>query len=187
MSSFLHIARPTGAIMRTVATLSINAETAPEKSDMSMITHITLGHLSRMMSAIRLGIFDSIKKKTTNMVPPIIMRTFQLTTERMYIKSLRIIPRTTKAAATAQIVNNFHSDFTIITTYIRINSANATYFISKINPLQKNTKKETVDPLTSLLLHYNILFMACMSSGIFETTIFPVSSDLKPELLCSSV
>lgn len=59
--SFLQMASPTGATIRTVATLSINAETAPEKRDMKTATHMTLRDLSRRRSAIRFGIFDSMK------------------------------------------------------------------------------------------------------------------------------
>ena len=59
--NFLHIARPTGAIISTVATLSMKAETAPAKRDIRMITHLTVEHLSRISSARRFGIFDSIK------------------------------------------------------------------------------------------------------------------------------
>ena len=59
--SFLHIARPTGAIIRTVATLSIKAETAPAKRDIKIITHITVGHFSKIISARRFGILDSMK------------------------------------------------------------------------------------------------------------------------------
>ena len=59
--SFLHIASPTGAIINTVATLSIKAETAPAKRDIRIITHITVGHFSKIISAKRFGILDSIK------------------------------------------------------------------------------------------------------------------------------
>ena len=103
ISSFLHTASATGAIMSTVATLSINADTAPENRDIRMMTHMTFGHLSRMMSASRFGIFDSMKNQTTSIVPPIIMRTFQLMTDRMYSRFGRRIPTSMKAIATPQI------------------------------------------------------------------------------------
>ena len=67
--------------MSTVATLSMKAEIRPENRDMLMVTHITLGHLSRRMSAIRLGILEAMKKSTRTIVPVIIIRTFQLITE----------------------------------------------------------------------------------------------------------
>ena len=59
--SFLQIARPTGATIRTVATLSMNAEMIPENRDMKIVTHITFGATSRSFSAIRLGILESMK------------------------------------------------------------------------------------------------------------------------------
>ena len=58
---FLQMASPTGAIIKTVATLSIKADTEPANKDIKMITHITLEHLSNIISARRLGILDSIK------------------------------------------------------------------------------------------------------------------------------
>ena len=103
MLSFLHTASATGAIIRTVATLSINADTAPANSDMRMMTHMTFAHLSRMISASRFGIFDSMKNQTTSIVPPIIMRTFQLMTDRMYSGFGRRIPTSMKTIATPQI------------------------------------------------------------------------------------
>ena len=82
MFSFLHTASPTGATMSTVATLSIKAEMRPAKRDMLIVTHMTLGHLSSRISAIKLGILEAIKKSTRIIVPVIIRRTFQLITER---------------------------------------------------------------------------------------------------------
>ncbi len=61
MSSFLQTARATGAIIRTVATLSMKAETAPANRDIRMMTHMTLEHFPRIFSARRFGIFDSVK------------------------------------------------------------------------------------------------------------------------------
>ena len=76
--SFLQMAMPTGATISTVATLSINAEINPENRDIRMMSHMTVLALSISTSAIRLGIFDSIKKCTSTIVPAIIIRTFQL-------------------------------------------------------------------------------------------------------------
>ena len=59
--SFLQIARPTGATMRTVATLSMKAEMMPEKSDIRMVTHMTFFERRKRDSAILLGILDSMK------------------------------------------------------------------------------------------------------------------------------
>ena len=59
--SFRHTAMPTGATIRTVATLSMNAETMPENRDMRMVTHMTLGALCSSASAMRPGICEAIK------------------------------------------------------------------------------------------------------------------------------
>ena len=54
---------------------------APAKEDMLMVTHMTLGHLSKSISAIRFGIWKAMKKSTRIMVPEIIRSTFQLITD----------------------------------------------------------------------------------------------------------
>ena len=59
--SFLQMARPTGATMRTVATLSMNADMMPEKSDIRIVTHMTFFEMRRSASAILFGILDSMK------------------------------------------------------------------------------------------------------------------------------
>ena len=58
--SFLHISRAMGAIIRTVATLSINAETIPAKSERATAATITFGTLFMIISARRAGILLSI-------------------------------------------------------------------------------------------------------------------------------
>ena len=60
-SSFLHTARPTGAIISTVATLSIKAEMTPAKRDMKMITLRISDDFPMSMSASLPGIRESIK------------------------------------------------------------------------------------------------------------------------------
>ena len=60
--SFLQITSATGATISTVATLSMKADIAPAKSDMKMMTWQTFLHRSRIRSARRFGILDSIKK-----------------------------------------------------------------------------------------------------------------------------
>ena len=74
----LHMARATGATISTVATLSINADTMPEKRDMKMVTYMTFEALSRILSARNAGMLESIKYSTMTMVPEIIIKTFQL-------------------------------------------------------------------------------------------------------------
>ena len=61
MLSFLQIAIPTGATIRTVATLSMKADTMPENRDIRIVTHITFFALLSSSSAIRFGICDSMK------------------------------------------------------------------------------------------------------------------------------
>ena len=53
--SCLQTARPTGAIISTVATLSIKADTAPANRDMRTVTMHTFPALSRIVSARRFG------------------------------------------------------------------------------------------------------------------------------------
>ncbi len=59
--SLRQIARPTGATISTVATLSINAETTPANRDMYTATIMAFLDRSSSISAIRFGIFDSMK------------------------------------------------------------------------------------------------------------------------------
>ncbi len=75
--SFFAIARPTGAIMSTVATLSTNAETTPANSDITTTTHITLGVFCISNSAMRLGIWDWMNSETVPMVPASIKSTLK--------------------------------------------------------------------------------------------------------------
>ena len=75
--SFFAIARPTGAIISTVATLSTKAETTPANSDIATATHITFGVFLRIISAIRLGIWDWMKRETVPIVPASIRRTLK--------------------------------------------------------------------------------------------------------------
>ena len=68
-----------GAIIRTVATLSMKAETSPAKSESTTMAHLTFGTFSRIRSARSAGIFDSIRSATIPMVPAIIIRTLKST------------------------------------------------------------------------------------------------------------
>ena len=77
MWSFRHMARATGAIMSTVATLSTKAEMNPANRDRDRTAHLTLGVLSTSTSAMSWGILDSMNRYTVPMVPTIIMITFQ--------------------------------------------------------------------------------------------------------------
>ena len=95
--SFLQMASPTGAIMRTVATLSTKADTMPANRDMATATHITLGVFLSIRSARRLGILDSMNRNTVPMVPASIMRTFQ--SMALAIRLTGMMPRATYSTA----------------------------------------------------------------------------------------
>ena len=124
--SFLQTAIPTGATIRTVATLSTNADMNPENRDMKMMTHITFFALSSSQSAIRFGILDCIKKSTRTMVPPIISRTFQLIADR--IDPSGRIPLTMKISAVASTIQIRRFMKTVIRTYMVRNSMIASIF-----------------------------------------------------------
>ena len=55
------MARAIGATIRTVETLSINADMIPAKRDMRMVTHIAFSDFDRRISARSAGIPESIK------------------------------------------------------------------------------------------------------------------------------
>jgi hypothetical protein len=79
--SFFAISKATGATIKTVATLSTNAEIMPANNDNDIIAHLTFGIFSRMISASNAGIFDSMNNDTIPIVPAIIKITFQSTVE----------------------------------------------------------------------------------------------------------
>ena len=73
--SFREIARPTGATISTVATLSTKALITPAKRASAVTAHITLGVLVIISSARRAGIRLSMKRLTRPMVAAIIIST----------------------------------------------------------------------------------------------------------------
>ena len=73
--SFLEIARPMGATMSTVATLSTNALITPANRDSTVTAHLISGTLEINISASRAGMRLSINRVTSPMVPPIIRST----------------------------------------------------------------------------------------------------------------
>ena len=75
--SFLQISMATGAIIRTVATLSTKAEIMPANRDSETAAHWTLGTLFIIISARRSGIRLSMNSCTRPMVPPIISKTLK--------------------------------------------------------------------------------------------------------------
>ncbi len=74
---FLAILMATGATISTVATLSTKAEMMPENRDKATMAQRTVGVFSRIMSASKAGMRDSMNKETIPMVPAIIKITFQ--------------------------------------------------------------------------------------------------------------
>ena len=95
--SFFAIDSATGAIIRTVATLSTNADTTPANTDSATATHMTLGVFCSRRSAMRSGIFDSINSATVPIVPASIRRTFQ--SMAVKTEASGIAPETTKMTA----------------------------------------------------------------------------------------
>ena len=95
--SFLDMFNATGATISTVATLSTKAEIIPANKARDMMAHFTLWVFSIIRSASRDGIFDSINRDTTPMVPAIIMMTFQSTVLNTFPTGS--IPRMTNTAA----------------------------------------------------------------------------------------
>ena len=73
--SFLEMASPTGATIKTVATLSTKALITPAKRAKAVTAHLTLGTFVIRSSARRAGIRLSINRVTVPMVPPIISST----------------------------------------------------------------------------------------------------------------
>ena len=72
------MASATGATIRTVATLSTNAEIKPANTDSATATHMTFGVFFSSRSAMRSGIFDVMNSDTVPIVPASIIRMFQL-------------------------------------------------------------------------------------------------------------
>ena len=77
MFCFLHIAKATGATISTVATLSIKADTTPAKTAIATIAIFTFLNFESITSAMRIGIFDAMKKDTMPIVPVIIISTLK--------------------------------------------------------------------------------------------------------------
>ena len=80
------MARPTGATMSTVATLSTKALMTPAKRASIHTAHFTLGTRTMSSSASRAGILLSIKRETMPMVPAIISRTLKSTARAASIR-----------------------------------------------------------------------------------------------------
>ena len=73
--SFLAIARPTGATIRRVATLSTKALTTPANTLSAVTAQSTFGTLTIIISASRAGMRLSIKRVTMHIVEEIISST----------------------------------------------------------------------------------------------------------------
>ena len=108
------IASPTGAIIRTVATLSINADTTPANSDRITTAHITFGALFSSRPPMRLGMPESMNSDTVPIVPASIINTFQLTADG--ISAAGRMPRIKKSAALHSATRYRHFGRAIIST-----------------------------------------------------------------------
>ena len=75
--SFLQMANATGAIIKTVATLSTKAEITPANSASATAAVLTLDTLDMIISASRDGILLSINSFTSPIVPAIISKTLK--------------------------------------------------------------------------------------------------------------
>ena len=96
-SSRFAIAMAMGAIISTVATLSMKALTTPAKRDRMTMAHLTLGTFSTIRSLSRKGILLSMTSATVPMVPAIIRSTLKSTAANA--RPGEIIPEMTKIAA----------------------------------------------------------------------------------------
>ena len=87
--SFFERLIATGAIIRTVATLSINALTTPAKSDKTMIMSLMSLKLFMIKSASFVGIKLSENSDTSPIVPAIISRTLKsITLKTVFIGTM---------------------------------------------------------------------------------------------------
>ena len=100
MFSFFDNTIAMGASIKTVATLSIKAEIKPAKRDRHTIIHFTFGTSLMILSAMRCGILDSVKRATKPIVPAIIKITFQSMAKKTSLKGS--IPKSTKIRADEQ-------------------------------------------------------------------------------------
>ena len=91
--SFLAMARPTGATISTVATLSTKALITPANRASAVTAHITLGTRFSSSSASRVGIRLSMKRLTSPMVAPIISSTLKSTAPRAEARFIGYRPR----------------------------------------------------------------------------------------------
>ena len=121
--SFLQISIPTGASIRTVATLSTNAEIRPENRLSATMAHWTFGVIFSSPSAMRRGILLSMNSSTMAMVPVSIMSTFQLTACGAALSGT--IPRTRNSAAALSAMIHRFSEKTSSSTYMITKSARA--------------------------------------------------------------
>ena len=100
--SFRAMARPTGATISTVATLSTKALMTPAKRASIQTAHFTLGTWTMSCSARRAGILLAMKRDTVPMVPAIIISTLKSTARAASVRGKSYTPscpRSKKAPA----------------------------------------------------------------------------------------
>ena len=123
MFSFFDNTIAMGASIKTVATLSIKAEIKPAKRDRHTIIHFTSGTLFIILSAMRCGILDSVKRATKPIVPAIIKITFQSMAKKTSLKGS--IPKSTKIRADEQATMGLWFVRVIIKIYVSPNKTAA--------------------------------------------------------------
>jgi len=144
MSSRSAIASATGATIRTVATLSTNAEIMPANRDSATATHMTFGVFLSSLSAIRSGIFDSMKNETVPIVPASIMRTFQLIC--LNASETGMMPLTIKMSAEPMATHARYFGSAISRTYVARNSKMVNSFVSMESLLRIFFQQEHDEP-----------------------------------------
>ena len=118
-------ARPTGATISTVATLSTKAEISPENRLSATMAQRTSGTIFKRPSAIRWGMPLWMNSSTTTMVPVSIISTFQLMAATA--PPMGSMPMTMNtAAALSAMIHRCSENFSSM-TYIAANSASATH------------------------------------------------------------
>ena len=106
--NFLHIVKATGAIIKTVATLSTNALTIPANTAKYIVIHLTFFFLLLTKSAILFGIFESINRLTVPIIPSIINNTLKSILENTLFTGN--IPNTTNNTALINATKCFFSE-----------------------------------------------------------------------------
>ena len=121
--NFLATIMVIGTIIKTVATLSTNADIIPAKIDNDTINHFVFGTLFIIVSDNSDGIFDSINNDTIPMVPVIINNT--LKSISLIALSIGIIPIMIKIIAIVKAMYDLYFGMVNIKIYVKTNNITA--------------------------------------------------------------